>query len=87
MQAFQALGYETCDTGVLEAGFLKVALYAQGSLYTHAARQLPNGKWTSKLGRLEDVEHDSPEDLAGGVYGMVTGFMKRELGSDIGSNP
>jgi hypothetical protein len=25
----------------------------------HAARQLDNGKWTSQLGKAEDVEHDS----------------------------
>ncbi len=77
-QAFRALGYENCEMdGGLESGVVKVALYASGLFYTHAARQLPNGKWTSKLGRGEDIEHDSPEDVAGGVYGTVVSIMKR----------
>jgi hypothetical protein len=76
-QAFRALGCTPCDDANLEAGFEKVALYgSSGFLYTHAARQLPNGKWTSKLGRSEDIEHDAPEDVAGGVYGEVVGYMK-----------
>ena len=72
------------DAG-LEAGFVKVALYASGLFYTHAARQLPNGKWTSKLGRGEDIEHDSPDDVAGGVYGAVVGVMKRRIASSGGA--
>jgi hypothetical protein len=72
-----ALGFESCEDGDLEAGYEKVALYGAPSLYTHAARQLPDGKWTSKLGRSEDIEHDAPDDVAGGVYGEVVRYMKR----------
>jgi hypothetical protein len=79
--AFRSLGYEPCPDGSPEPGFEKVALYAAGAFYTHAARQLPSGKWTSKLGRLEDIEHDSPDDVAGGAYGEVLRFMKRPLAS------
>ena len=71
------------DTG-LESGFVKVALYGSNLFYTHAARQLPNGKWTSKLGRGEDIEHDSPDDVAAGVYGAVLGVMKRPISSSGG---
>ena len=42
-----------------------------------AARQLADGYWTSKLGHDEDIEHDMPEDLAGGIYGAVVLFMSR----------
>ena len=28
---------------------------------THAARQLPSGKWTSKLGDADDIEHNTLE--------------------------
>jgi hypothetical protein len=77
VQAFRFLDYEICAGGSLESGFLKVALYADGQFYTYAARQLPSGKWTSKLGRAEDIEHDTPEDVADGVYGSVVQFMKR----------
>ena len=77
--AFRSLGYEPCAGGDLEPDFEKVALYAVGQFYTHAARQLPSGKWTSKLGRLEDIEHDMPGVVAGGVYGEVAMFMRRSL--------
>jgi hypothetical protein len=77
---FVVLGYAACgaDAG-LEPGFLKVALYADADGYTHAARQLPDGRWTSKLGRDEDIEHDAPDDVAGGEYGQVMGIMRRPV--------
>ena len=50
-----------------------------GTYYTHVARQLTNGKWTSKLGRCEDIEHDTPDDVADGVYGEVMQFMQRPI--------
>ncbi len=56
---------------------MEVALYGFGFFYTHAVRQLANGKWTSKLGKAEDIEHDSPDDIAGGLYGEVVQFMRR----------
>jgi hypothetical protein len=75
----QSQGFAVCEAGDAETGFEKVALYATSTFYTHAARQLPGGKWTSKLGRAEDIEHDSADDLAGGVYGSVVLFMKRKV--------
>ena len=78
-RAFEALGYVPCDDYRLEPGFEKVALYGSSPYYTHAARQLPDGRWTSKLGRSEDIEHETPDDLAGGVYGEILQFMKRAI--------
>jgi hypothetical protein len=66
-------------TADLELGFEKVALYGLAESYTHAARQLPDGRWTSKLGNEEDIEHDSPEAVAGGLYGELVLFMKRRV--------
>ena len=60
-----------CLEETLESGFEKVALYGSGFMYTHAARQLPDGRWTSKLGQKEDITHNTPDDVAGGVYGEV----------------
>ena len=65
--------------GSPEAGFEKVALYGSSLFYTHAARQFAGGKWTSKLGHAEDIEHATPDDVAGGVYGEVVQFMKRPI--------
>ncbi len=45
---------------------------------THASRQLLNGKWTSKMGPLEDIEH-SPESAVGGPsYGKVIRYLGRK---------
>jgi len=79
-QAFLAMGNQSCGMDEsLEPGFTKVALYGTGFLYSHAARQLPSGKWTSKLGKGEDIEHDKPEDVGGGLYGEVMKVMKKPL--------
>jgi hypothetical protein len=45
---------------------------------THAARQLPNGKWTSKLGRWQDIEHEL-DGLVGEMYGTVKQILKRAI--------
>lgn len=74
---FIKLGFEHCDDAAEEPGYHKVALYALGPNYTHAAKQLPGGKWSSKLGDLEDIQHESPDSLAGGVYGEVYCIMRR----------
>jgi hypothetical protein len=78
--AFRSVGFAPCESGELRPGFTVVALYAVGGLWTHAARQLPSGKWTSKLGPWVDIEHDTPDDVAGGVYGEVVAFMRRPIG-------
>ena len=75
---FAALGYAPCEGDELEAGHEKVALYAddQGE-WTHAARQVPDGWWTSKLGPDEDILHRTPQALVGDLYGQVQAIMKR----------
>src|SRR5438045_6954499 len=51
---FASLGYRLCEGEVWEAGYEKIALFAdQDGRPTHAARQLPNGRWSSKLGKAE----------------------------------
>jgi hypothetical protein len=77
---FAILGYAPCDNEELEAGYEKVALYTsdQGD-WTHAARQLPDGSWTSKLGPDEDILHRTPNALIGDLYGHVAAIMRRPL--------
>lgn len=76
--AFKLLGYEPCVDGSLERGFEKVAFYGlDSSRPKHAARQLPSGLWTSKLGSLEDVQH-TLYGLEGGLaYGDVLCVARR----------
>jgi hypothetical protein len=82
-QVFKSLGYEDCSPNEqLEPGHEKVALYGSTEYYTHAARQIASGKWTSKLGKAEDIEHDTPDDVAGGVYGGVVEIMRRPIPPD-----
>jgi hypothetical protein len=75
---FAGMGYEVCDSISLEEGFYKVAIYEKVGLWKHASRQLPNGHWTSKLGLDEDIEHTTPDDLSGNLYGTVHCIMKKK---------
>jgi hypothetical protein len=77
--AFASLGYVACDNEEPELGFEKIALFANDQgVPLHAARQLPSGRWTSKLGELEDIEH-ALHDLEGTAYGSVVQIMIRPL--------
>lgn len=76
-QAYGTLGFEKCEAGSLEPGFEKIAIYTKSSVPFHAARQLPDGCWTSKLGSREDIEHDKISGVEGHEYGTVSMFMKR----------
>jgi len=76
--AFATIGYTACSTALVEKGFEKIALYATGNKPTHAARQLPNGRWVSKLGFEEDIEH-TLDAVNGPVYGSVVRFFKRPI--------
>lgn len=76
-RVFESLGYAPCLSVDLEPGFEKVALFGLAGAYTHAARQFANGQWTSKLGNEEDIEHDAPDSVGGGIYGEVVSVMKR----------
>jgi hypothetical protein len=54
----------------------KVAIYAYDGGAQHGARQLQDGRCTSKLGNLSDVEHDTLE-IPQGTYGKVARILKR----------
>jgi hypothetical protein len=79
--AFGTLGYRECADGSLEANIEKVALYAElvsGVLVpTHAARQLQDGCWTSKIGAFEDVEHLTVNDVNCAAYGTPVRYLSR----------
>jgi len=84
IQAYETIGYFPCDNSEVEPGFQKIAIYAREDSIndagqpTHAARQLPNGKWTSKIGEFEDIEHEL-EGLRGYYYGEVVQILKRAI--------
>jgi hypothetical protein len=78
VEAFRRMGYERCDDASLEMGWEKIAIYArEGNTPTHAARQLPDGTWTSKLGKDADIKHADLNALRSEVYGDPVVIMRR----------
>jgi hypothetical protein len=80
-RAFSGLGYELCLSGEFESGWERIALYCLDGRPTHAARQLPDGKWTRKLGNGPVVTHNTPHGVEGPVYGSVVRYLRRPIGS------
>jgi type VI secretion system secreted protein VgrG len=71
-QGYRRLGNLNYRT---QPGVDKLVLYAKrkadGSWEcTHAARQMANGTWTSKLGALPLIGHRTPGDVSGPSYGV-----------------
>ena len=58
-------------------------LCADGPEWMHAARQLETGKWTSKMGEDELIEHDTPEDLVGPWCGQIVKYMQRKRKENV----
>ncbi len=80
LAALGSAGYVPCDDGVLEPGFEKATVYAKAGLPTHVARQLPGGRWSSKLGQDCVVSHATTAGLEGAVYGQVVAHLRRPVG-------
>ena len=74
---FADLGFVECASDQQEPGYVKIALYGEQGEWTHAARMLDNGKWTSKLGPQVDIEHATPYGLVGADYGRVVCILRR----------
>lgn len=84
IRAYGTIGYIECEDASLEPSFEKIAIYAVqetgGTLTpTHAAKQLPDGNWTSKLGPCEDIEHATLENVNCKTYGEPVAYLKRPL--------
>jgi len=78
VQAFELLGFQLCGDDSLEEGFDKIAVYATATGdFGHAAKKMPNGLWSSKLGDWEDISHTTLDQVEHPDYGTVKYFMKR----------
>jgi hypothetical protein len=86
VKAFAAIGYKEWSwrrrgNGRLHPEYEKIAIYVDATgKPTHAARQLENGRWVSKLGPYKDVQHASPSTLEGTEaeeYGIVVKYLWR----------
>jgi hypothetical protein len=78
-EAFISLGYELCDDGDYEADFQKIVLYVSAFFApTHAAKQLDERLWSSKLGKSFDIEHEL-NALNSKTYGSPKVFFKKRV--------
>jgi len=78
IKAFESEGFQKCDGPEFEEGFEKIALYVNHlEIPKHAARSLPNGNWTSKMGDGEDITHGTLEAIEGRGCGKAKYFLKR----------
>ena len=82
-EVFAGLDYEQCDDSKAEDGYEKVALYEIQGRFEHAAAQMSNGRWRSKMGQGPVIEHLSPESLSGGMYGNPTIYMRRARNATV----
>jgi hypothetical protein len=77
--AFQGLGYHEDLDDSLQPGIQKIAIFASDvGRPTHAARQLPDGWWASKLGEQIDIEHKLAA-IEGPAYGRIAVVLAREV--------
>jgi hypothetical protein len=77
VRAYGLQGYVRRSDAALEAGTQKIAIYTDANgKPTHAARQLSDGWWTSKLGQQIDIEHEFAA-LDGPGYGTVAVILAR----------
>ncbi len=78
IKAFETEGYSVCCDDRFEDGFEKVAIFVdRDGTPTHAARLLPSGVWSSKMGKGEDIEHETLKIVEGNEYGTASQFLKR----------
>lgn len=81
IELYKLIRYSLCENGELEIGIQKIAIFTDNNSFpTHAARQLLNGFWTSKLGEGNDVQH-TLFSISNGFYGNATVFMSRKTTS------
>jgi hypothetical protein len=75
--AYRKIGYKDVSDENLDPALNKVAIYTKQGYPMHAARQLDDGRWTSKLGKNVDIEHDI-RGLDGIQYGTVEIILKKD---------
>lgn len=81
VELYRLIRYEVCESSEFELGYEKIAIFSDNlGLPTHAAKQLQNGHWTSKLGCEYDIQH-TIESINNGAYGNAAIYMVRNTTS------
>lgn len=77
---FELCGFVNCENGDLNCQLEKIAIYTDDdNNVCHVARQLQDGKWTSKLGVSVDISHLTDLLICGRKYPYVSAYMARAL--------
>lgn len=81
--AFRSKGFAVSSSGSFDNGKQKIALYCVGQTPTHAAIQIISGKhagnWSSKLGDLIDIFHETVEAVECDAYGKAIAYFERNV--------
>jgi len=96
---YESRGYVRCseeDAKTFDTAYETIVLYSRDKTIdgglpteriihegTHAARLLPNGQWTSKLGPDQDISHPTPECLNGRFYGEALDYMRKKRRASV----
>jgi len=73
---FARLGYVLGEPAVRAQSGERIAIFGHAGRPTHVARQLGDGRWTSKLGAEQDIVHEL-RAIEGEVYGSVVALLAR----------
>lgn len=76
---FKERGFQICENGELEPGQTKICIYSKNGIFSHVSRLMENGRWASKMGNYEDIEHLSEFDVSGIGYGKPETYMKKAM--------
>jgi hypothetical protein len=77
LEVFRLHGYSETTDRSFDPRYEKLAIYVnQTGSPQHVARQKASGKWTSKMGKGQDIEHEL-QVIEGDLYGKVDVIMQR----------
>ena len=76
---YKLIGFEVCENEKFEEGFEKIVIFTDNNnIPTHAAKQINDSLWSSKLGGHHDVSH-TKFSIEGCNYCNYNIIMKRKL--------
>jgi hypothetical protein len=77
VEAYGLLGYARCEDDSYDSAYEKIALYlSEAGTPRHAAKQIDELYWKSKLGGLHDIRH--PLRALEEHYGKAMVFLRRK---------
>lgn len=70
-------GFEICLNSDLEESIEKIAIFGEENEFLHVAIQIQDGKWKSKMGEFEDIQHNTLKAVSGKRCGFPLIYMAR----------